>query len=47
MDSTDTLSEFTVNFQYQYLKVDNTKADVATGTSAASVKAAQSLGNVA
>ena len=47
MDSTDTLSEFTVNFQYQYLKVDNTKALVIAGTSAASVNAAQSLGNVA
>ena len=29
MDSTDTLSEFTVNFQYQYLKVGNT-SDLAT-----------------
>lgn len=47
MDSTDTLSEFTVNFQYHYLKVDNTKALVIAGSSAASVKAAQSLGNVA
>ena len=46
MDSTDTLSEFTVTFQYQYLKVDNTKALVIAGTSEASNTAAQSLGNV-
>ena len=46
MDSTDTLSEFTVTFQYQYLKVDNTKALVITGNSAESNTAAQSLGNV-
>ena len=32
MDSTDTLSEFTVNFQYQYLKVGNTSALATSGT---------------
>ena len=46
MDSTDTLSEFTVTFQYQYLKVDNTKALVIAGASTQSNTAAQSLGNV-
>lgn len=30
MDSTDTLSEFTVNFQYQWLKVGTTKTEVDT-----------------
>ena len=32
MDSTDTLSEFTVNFQYQYLKVGNTSDLATSGT---------------
>lgn len=43
MDSTDTLSEFTVNFQYQYLTVDDTLTLATAATSAASLKAARSL----
>ena len=43
MDSTDTLSEFTVNFQYQYLTVDDTLTLATAATSDASKFAARSI----